>query len=106
MAETDLEDDRASPTSIASPELRFEAKRALVWVAIVGIVVLAIYISQALLVVFGALVFASMLDGGSRLLGRILPIGRGWRLGLVLLLSVAFLAWLIFRHREIARVTV
>ncbi len=104
MAETDLEDDRASPTSIASPELRFEAKRALVWVAIVGIVVLAIYISQALLVVFGALVFASMLDGGSRLLGRILPIGRGWRLGLVLLLSVAFLAWLIqFAGSQISR---
>ena len=104
MAETELEDDRASPTSIASPELRFEAKRALVWVAIVGIVVLAIYISQALLVVFGALVFASMLDGGSRLLGRILPIGRGWRLGLVLLLSVAFLAWLIqFAGSQISR---
>ena len=104
MAEADLEDDRASPTRIASPELRFEAKRALVWVAIVGIVVLAIYISQALLVVFGALVFASMLDGGSRLLGRILPIGRGWRLGLVLLLSVAFLAWLIqFAGSQISR---
>lgn len=103
MAETDL-DERASPTSITSPELRFEAKRALVWVAIVGIVVLAIYISQALLVVFGALVFASMLDGGSRLLGRILPIGRGWRLGLVLLLSVAFLAWLIqFAGSQISR---
>lgn len=103
MAETDL-DDRASPTSIASPELRFEAKRALVWVAIVGLVVLAIYISQALLVIFGALVFASMLDGGSRLLGRILPIGRGWRLGLVLLLSVAFFAWLIqFAGTQISR---
>lgn len=103
MAETDL-DDRASPTSIASPELRFEAKRALVWVAIVGLVVLAIYISQALLVIFGALVFASMLDGGSRLLGRILPIGRGWRLSLVLLLSVAFFAWLIqFAGTQISR---
>ncbi len=103
MAETDL-DERASPTSITSPELRFEAKRALVWVAIVGLVVLAIYISQALLVIFGALVFASMLDGGSRLLGRVLPIGRGWRLGLVLLLSVAFLTWLVqFAGTQISR---
>src|SRR5690606_7657361 len=93
--EEDLFDDRASPTSISSPQLRFEAQRALIWVAIVGLAVLAIYIAQALLVIFGALVFASMLDGGARLLGRFLPIGRSWRLALVALLAVAFLAWLI-----------
>ena len=40
------------------------------------------------------MVFASMLDGGARLLGRVLPIGRGWRLGIVILLAVAFLVWL------------
>jgi len=100
MGETEIDevqfDDRASPTSIASPELRFEAKRALVWVAVVGLVALAIYISQALLVIFGALVFAAMLDGGERLLGRVVPIGRGWRLALVLLLAVGFLGWLGF----------
>ena len=103
MAETDPEpageidpafDDRASPTSIASPVLRLEAKRAMVWVAVVGLVVLSIYISQALLVIFGGLVFASMLDGGERLLGRFVPLGRGWRLGIVLLLAVGFLVWL------------
>jgi predicted PurR-regulated permease PerM len=101
MAETEPEidpatDNRASPTSIASPVLRLEAKRAMVWVAVVGLTVLAIYISQALLVIFGGLVFASMLDGGERLLGRVLPIGRGWRLGLVLLGAVGFLVWLVY----------
>ena len=29
-----------------------------------------------------------MLDGGTRLLGRVLPIGRGWRLTIVLLAVV------------------
>lgn len=99
MAQTELEgddgiDDRASPTSITSPVLRLEAKRAMVWVAVVGLAMLAIYISQALLVIFGGLVFASMLDGGERLVGRVLPIGRGWRLGIVLLAAVGFLVWL------------
>jgi len=109
MAETELEidpvlDDRASPTSITSPVLRLEAKRAMVWVAIVGLTILAIYISQALLVIFGGLVFASMLDGGERLLGRVLPIARGWRLGLVLLGVVAFLVWLgYFAGSQISR---
>ena len=95
----DLEDPQekhmgASPTRISSPELRFEAWRAFVWVAVIGLVMLAIYISQSLLVIFGAMVFAAMIDGGSRLLGRVLPFGRGWRIGIVLLLAIAFLAWL------------
>lgn len=84
----------SSPTHIASPELRWEAKRAAVWVGIVGTAVLAVYVSQALLVIFGAMVFASMLDGGARLIGRSLPIGRGWRLALVILLTIVFLVWL------------
>jgi predicted PurR-regulated permease PerM len=84
----------SSPTHIANPELRKEAKRAAVWVAVVGIAVLAVYVSQALLVIFGAMVFAAMLDGGARLLGRVLPIGRNWRLGLVIVLTLAFLVWL------------
>jgi predicted PurR-regulated permease PerM len=97
-------DDRASPTHITSPVLRLEAKRAMVWVAIVGLAVLAIYIAHALLVIFGAMVFAAMLDGGARLLGRVLPIGRGWRIGLVLLLAVLFLLWLgYFAGSQISR---
>lgn len=84
----------ASPTRISNPELRFEAWRAFVWTAVVGIVVLAIYISQSLLVIFGAMVFAAMIDGGSRLLGRVLDIGRGLRIAIVLVGSVAFLIWL------------
>ncbi len=84
----------SSPTQISSPELRSEAARAAVWVAVVGVAVLAVYISQALLVIFGAMVFATLLDGGARLLGRILPIGRNWRLAIVLVLTIAFFAWL------------
>src|SRR6187551_3937144 len=84
----------SSPTHIANPELRREAKRAAVWVAIVGIAVLAVYIAEALLVIFGAMVFAAMLDGGARLLGRVLKIGRGWRLGIVILVAVLFFVWL------------
>jgi predicted PurR-regulated permease PerM len=96
---TGVEDEGAdhvgsSPTHIANPELRNEAKRAFVWVAVVGLSVLAVYVSQALLVIFGAMVFAAMLDGGARLIGRALPIRRGWRLGLVIVLTLAFIVWL------------
>jgi len=86
----------SSPTHISSPELRHEAQRAAIWAAVIGLVILAVYVSQSLLVIFGAMVFATMLDGGSRLLARFLPIGRNWRLGIILLLAVAFLTWLFY----------
>lgn len=84
----------SSPTRISDSELRFEAKRAFVWTAVIGLAILTVYISQSLLVIFGAMVFASMIDGGVRLLGRALKIGRMWRVGIVLALTVAFFFWL------------
>lgn len=85
-----------SPTRIASPELRFEASRALVWGLVIGLIVLAVHLSQSLLIIFGAMVFAALVDGGARLLDRVLPIGRGWRVAIVLVLTVAFFVWLGF----------
>jgi putative permease len=49
-------------------------------------------------------VFAAMIDGGARLLGRVLKIGRGWRIGIVLLASAAFFVWLVmFAGSQISR---
>ena len=84
----------ASPTHIGDPRLRLEAGRALVWGLVIGLIALAVHISQSLLVIFGAMVFGCMVDGGARLLGKVLPIGRSWRVALVLLLATAFLLWL------------
>ena len=84
----------ASPAYIASPRLRYEVNRALIWVAVIGLVALAVYISQAILVIFAALVFASMIDGGARLIGRYLAIPRALRIAMVLLGAIAFLIWL------------
>ncbi len=84
----------ASPSYIASPVLRLEAFKAMTWVAVVGLAALSVYISQALLVVFGGLVFAAMIDGGARLIGRVLPLPRTVRILLVVLLSIVFTVWL------------
>ncbi len=90
------EDLGTSPSLITDPRIRHEVARAFVWTAVVGLVVLAVYIARPLLVIFGAMVFAAMIDGGARLLGRVLKIGRGWRVAIVLLGVVAFLVWLGF----------
>lgn len=85
-----------SPARIYDPVLRQEAWKALVWAMVIGGIALVVFLSQSLLVIFGALVFAAMLDGGARLLGRILPIARGPRVLLTLLGVVAFFAWLFY----------
>ncbi|MCP9223768.1 AI-2E family transporter [Erythrobacter sp. LQ02-29] len=86
----------ASPSFISNPLMRQEAQRAMIWAVVAGLVILAVYVSQSLLVIFGALVFAAIIDGGARLIGKVLPIGRMWRIALVLLLAVAFFVWLTY----------
>jgi len=86
----------SSPTRISDPRLRMEARRAFVWVGVVGLVAVCVYMAQSLLVIFGGIVFAAMIDGGARLLERVLPIGRGWRIAIVMLAAVAFLGWLVW----------
>ncbi len=84
------------PNEMRDPVIRHELKRAVVWVSVFGGVALTVFLSQPLLLIFGGVVFAAMLDGGTRLLGRILPIGRGWRLMIVVVGVIAFLGWVVY----------
>lgn len=94
---------RAGPSDIADPAMRLEAKKAFIWIGIAALVALAILMAQPILVIFGGMVFGAMVDGGARLLDRILPIGRAWRVGIVMLLTAAFLAWVaMFAGSQIA----
>lgn len=80
----------AAPNELRDPFVRQELKRATVWLGLAGAIALAVLLVQPLLIIFGGLVFASMLDGGVRLLGRVLQIGRSWRLAIVVVLTVIF----------------
>ena len=85
--------ERPGPAEFRDPLVRREMAKAAVWfgigLAILGVIVLG----QPLLLIVGGAIFAVFLDGGARLLGRYLPIQRGWRLLLVLLLGFGFLGW-------------
>lgn len=85
--------ERPGPAEFRDPLVRREMAKAAVWfgmaLAIVGIVVLA----QPLLLIIGGAIFAVFLDGGVRLLGRVLHIPRGWRLLIVILLGFGFIGW-------------
>ncbi|MCP1471845.1 putative PurR-regulated permease PerM [Sphingobium sp. OAS761] len=85
--------EEPGPSELRSPLVQNELKRAGVWVALAVAVALVALLAQPIMLVVGAMVLATMMDGGARLLGRIVPIGRGWRLALVLIGAVCFLAW-------------
>jgi predicted PurR-regulated permease PerM len=94
----------SSPTQIADPVMRREAKKAFVWTLVIGGVALAVYLSQSLLVILGGVILAAMIDGGARLLGRYLHIGRTWRVAIVLLATLTFFIWLaMFAGQQISR---
>ena len=80
-----------SPNELRDPFVRQELRRATVWLGLAGVIALAVILVQPLLIIFAGLVFAALLDGGVRLLGKVLPIGRSWRLLIVVLLTIAFL---------------
>lgn len=81
----------ASPSEVRDDATRDEIRRAAVWLGMACAIALIVLLVQPLLIIFASLVFAALLDGGVRLLGRALPIGRSWRLLIVCLLTVAFL---------------
>ena len=95
--------NQAGPTDIADPVMRSEAKRAFVWLGMASLLALIVLLAEPLMIIFGGMVFAALIDGGARLLGRALNIGRGWRVAIVLLGTTLFLVWVVlFAGSQIA----
>lgn len=80
-----------APVEMRDRELRAEFRRASVWFGIAIAIVLVVILAQPLMLILGGLVFAALLDGGARLLGRVLPLRRGALVGIVMLLATIFL---------------
>lgn len=85
--------EEPGPTELRSSLIQHEIKRASVWIGMAFAAALLVLLAQPLMLILGALVLTTMMDGGARLLGRILPISRGWRLTIVLIGALLFLAY-------------
>ncbi|MEQ1510889.1 MAG: AI-2E family transporter [Sphingopyxis sp.] len=81
------------PNEMRDPFVRQELLRAAIWVGMAVGVALLWILAQPILLIVAGIVFATMLDGGTRLLGRILPVGRGWRLAIILLVLIGLFGW-------------
>lgn len=79
------------PSEVRDPAIRAEIKRAFIWFSMAGAFALVILLIQPLLLILGGIIFGVILDGGTRLLGRALPIPRGWRLLIVVLAALTFM---------------
>jgi len=88
-----VHDNRPGPTDIQDTNVIREVRRAAVWIGMALFVVGCIVLAQPIMLIIGGMVFAVILDGGTRLLGRVLPIGRGWRLAIVTTAGFAFIGW-------------
>jgi predicted PurR-regulated permease PerM len=89
----DVFHEEVGPTEFYDPIVRAELKRAAVWIGMVVLVGLFAYLAQPILLILGGLVLAAMFDGGTRLLGRILPVARGIRLAIVVIGVFGFMYW-------------
>lgn len=85
--------ESVGPTEFYDPAVRIELKRAAVWIGLALLAVSVALLAQPILLIIGGIVLAAMLDGGARLLGRVLPIPRGFRLTIVVLGVFGFLYW-------------
>ena len=85
--------ERPGPAEFRDPIVRREMAKATVWFGMALAIAGVIFLAEPLLLIIGGAIFAVFLDGGVRLLGRFLPIARGWRLLLVILLGFGFIGW-------------
>ena len=85
--------ERPGPAEFRDPLVRREMQKAAVWFGMALAIAAVIVLGQPLLLIVGGAIFAVFLDGGVRLIGHWLPIPRGWRLLIVLLLGFGFIAW-------------
>src|SRR3954466_13448798 len=88
--------ERPGPAEFRDPLIRREMAKAAVWFGMALAIAGAIFLAQPLLLIVGGAIFAVFLDGGIRLLGRLLPAPRGWRLLIVLLLGFGFIGWVMW----------
>ncbi|NUT01144.1 MAG: AI-2E family transporter [Sphingomonas sp.] len=88
--------ERPGPAEFRDPMVVRELKRAAVWFGLALLIVGVIVLAQPLLLIVGGMIFAVFLDGGARLIARVLPIGRGFRLLLALLIGFGFVGWVLW----------
>ena len=86
--------ERPGPAEFRDPLIRREFQKASIWFGIALAIAAVIVLAQPILLIIGGMIFAVLLDGGARLLGRLIPGPRGLRLAIVIFGGLAFAGWI------------
>lgn len=92
-ATTEPHVERPGPAEFRDPAVVREMKRAAVWFGMALLIAGIIVLAQPLLLIMGGIIFAVFLDGGARLIRRVVPMRRGFALLLALLIGFGFIGW-------------
>lgn len=91
------DDTQVPPSPIElSDRGRSALRDAVIWLGIASLLFLAWHLASSLLLILAGFVFAAGLQGGEHLLGRVLPVHRGIRLAIVVLVFVAALSGFLY----------
>ncbi len=96
MADGPRPPESPGPADLSTGAVRLEARKAAIWLGMALAIAALITLAQPILLIIGGMVFAVILDGGARLLGRALPIARSWRLAIVAVAGFSFIAWVFY----------
>ncbi len=91
MAPMDEVKAQYGPSEVHDPLVLQEGKRAAVWIGMIALAALTVVLIQPILLIVAGMLVAVILDGGTRLFGRWLPIPRGLRLTIIVLLLLGFI---------------
>jgi predicted PurR-regulated permease PerM len=90
---TEVHVERPGPAEFRDPFVRRELQKAAIWFGLALLIVGVVVLAQPLLLIVGGAIFAVFLDGGTRVLKRVLPIPRPWLLLLTILIGFGFIGW-------------
>jgi len=95
---------RGLSSGVEAAGRRFTLAAALVVLSVALGILLIWRTSSSLLIIFAGILFASFLDAFARALGPVIPVGRPWRLMLVILILTGLLVLgAVWRGRENSR---
>jgi predicted PurR-regulated permease PerM len=101
---------RELASGVEGPARRFTLAAALIVLGVALGLLLVWRTSSSLLIIFAGVLFASFLDACARALGPIIPVGRTWRLTLVILILTALIVlgaiWGVGKIPEQARILI
>ena len=86
--------EQIGPSDLHDPLIRAEFRKAFTWVLTAAGMVLIVVLVHPILLIIGGIVFAAAIDGGARLIAKVIPLPRPLRIAIVVAGGSTFVLWI------------